>query len=104
VGFTRDVCENLREFRQGLPDPWRVQAFEANFSYRRLRDAQKCVWRMVDDDWLGLSGVGTDVFRNQTAVMLEQDTEDRRSLIQSECGEDDSEDLLYFEEGKITPL
>jgi hypothetical protein len=99
VGFTEDVCKNVQEFRKGLSEPWRVRGFKARFSFRRLRQAQQCVVEMRHDERLGFSGVGADVFRNQTGVMLKEDSEDRRELIESECGEAEGEDLFYFEEG-----
>ena len=102
VGFTRDVCDNLRDFRRGLPQRWRVRAFEADFTYRRLRRAQHCVTELFGHDWLGISAVGVDVYRNKTNVMLERDTERRRRYIRRRCGASKGR-ILYFTEGTVTP-
>lgn len=102
VGFTHDVCENLRDFRKGLPQRWRARAFKANFSYRRLRRAQRCATDMFDRTWLGISAVGTDVYRNKTSVMLEKNTKRRRRFIRRECGATGAQ-ILYFEEGTVVP-
>ena len=102
VGFTHDVCDNLQDFRRGLPDRWRVRAFKADFTYRRLRRAQHCVTEMFGNEWLGISAVGTDVFRNKTNVMLENNTERRRRYIRRRCGASKGR-ILYFTEGTVTP-
>lgn len=102
VGFTHDVCKNLRDFRRGLPDRWRVRAFKADFTYRRLRRAQRCVTELFGREWLGISAVGADVYRNKTSVMLERNTKRRRRFIRNECGVSGTP-ILYFEEGTVTP-
>ena len=102
VGFTHDVCDNLRDFRRGLPERWRVRAFKADFTYRRLRRAQRCVTELFSQDWLGISAVGVDVVRNKTDVMLENNTERRRRYIRGRCGASKGR-ILYFTEGTVTP-
>jgi hypothetical protein len=102
VGFTRNVCKNLHEFRKGLPQKWRVRAFQATFSYKRLRLAQRCVTAMMSNSELGISAVGADVYRNKTMVMLSENTEERRAVIRAEC-EAAKARILRFEEGTIEP-
>ena len=99
VGFTEDVCDHLRAFRQGLPDRWRVRAFHANWTYRELRTAQKCVGPYFDNEWLNIQGTWTDVMRNKTGVMFKRNTEKRRRYILKRCGTVD----FRFEEGTVGP-
>ena len=101
VGFTQEVCKNLREFRRGLPDRWRIRAFKANFTYLRLRRAQRCVTELFSREWLGISAVGADVYRNKTSVMLERNSKRRRRFIRNECGTS-ARPILYFEEGTVS--
>ena len=103
VGFTEDVCANLRDFRKGLPQPWRVRAFKAKFNYRRLRKAQRCVAELMGNERLSVSAVGADVYRNMTSVMLERNTKRRRTIIRERCGASRAQ-ILYFEEGTVEPL
>lgn len=99
VGFTEDVCRNLRRFRNGLPEKWRVQAFRANWTYRELKRAQRCVNDHFDNRWLGMSMTSVDVWRNKLEVMLEKDTARRRRYIEQRCGTVD----IRFTEGEVTP-
>lgn len=99
VGFTHDVCHYLRLFRKGLKNPWRVKAFQANWSYKELRRTQRCVTDLFEKRWLKISGVGSDVWRNNVEVMLEENTKRRRNYIRSRCGPAD----LRFVEGTVGP-
>ena len=99
VGFTHDVCDNLRRFRRGLEDPWRVRAFHADWTYRQLRKAQRCVTDLFSKRWLKISATGTDVWRNKLEVMLEENTERRRNYIRNQCGTV----TIRFVEGTVTP-
>lgn len=99
VGFTRNVCDNLQRFRRGLEDPWRVRAFHADWTYRQLRRAQRCVTDLFEKRWLKISAVGVDVWRNKLEVMLEENTERRRNYIRNRCGSV----TIRFVEGTVTP-
>lgn len=99
VGFTSDVCDNLRRFREGLKNPWRVRAFEADWTYRQLRRAQRCVNDLFEKRWLKISATGADVWRNKLEVMLEENTERRRNYIFSRCGTVS----IRFVEGTVSP-
>ena len=99
VGFTEDVCAHLKAFKEGLPDKWRVKAFDANWSYRELRQAQKCVAPYFDNEWLNIQGTWTDVWRNKVGVMFERNTEKRRQYILKRCGTVN----FRFEEGTVGP-
>lgn len=102
IGFTRDVCKHLRHFRIGLEQPWRVRAFDANFSYRRMTRAIRCVADMSDNERLGISLVGDNVHRNEVEVLLERNTEWRRKIIRRRC-DPDWRPILYFREGRAGP-
>ena len=99
VGFTHDVCDNLQRFLRGLDNPWRVKAFKADWTYRQLRRAQRCVSDLFDKRWLKISATGTDVWRNKLEVMLEENTERRRNYIRNQCGTVS----IRFVEGTVTP-
>ena len=98
VGFTEDACANLREFRDGLPEKWRVRAFHANWTFRELRQAQKCVNPYFENEWLNIQGTDTDVWRNKAWVMFKRNTEKRRRFILKRCGTVD----FKFVEGTVS--
>ena len=100
VGFTHDVCRKLRRFRRGLSEEqWRVRAFHANWTYRELRQAQRCVNEYFSRDWLKMSATGVDVWRNKLEVMFEKNTAKRRRFIRRRCGTVD----IRFTEGRVEP-
>lgn len=102
VGFTRDVCRHLRHFRAGVPQPWRVRAFDANFSYARMKKGMRCVADLSKKDRLRISATGDNVHRNQVEVLLERNTEWRRRIIRRRC-DANWKPLLYFREGTVSP-
>ena len=85
VGFTQHVCWWLRNFRKGLPEPWRARAFQADFSLRELRRARRCVSDLFSEKrWL--TAVGIDVSRNSLTVWMKRKTERRKHYVERRCG------------------